>query len=189
MNLLIAFHLNLNLTNVKILDFGVCFWISSRATSRVGPLLWRLEAVYLINMILIQECPKDQYSGFFYVCFLLMIVAVIWEWYLCLFADDVSVMVPAPTFEELQILYELLLQSYINWFHKNYLMINIDKTEWWYFTIEHSVHQLVISHLDSVIISKNGTIFLGINFDKNLKKGMHIDSAFLASKRPFKSAC
>lgn len=40
----------------------------------------------------------------------------------------------------------------------------------------HSEHKLVISHLDSAIISENGTEFFDIHLDNNLKWGMNIDS-------------
>lgn len=92
-----------------------------------------------------------------------------------LFADDTSVAVTAPSFEELQSSCELLVRSFVDWCRENALMININKTVCIHFTSGIENRKLVFGYRDTTIISKDCTKFLGIHIDRNLKWSTHVD--------------
>lgn len=92
-----------------------------------------------------------------------------------LFADDTSVAISAPTFQELHELCELLLECFVKWCHINNLMVNLNKTVYIHFSIGDCDRDLVIRHKDVTITAKTCTKFLGVYIDSNLKWGLHID--------------
>lgn len=98
------------------------------------------------------------------------------KYLLTLFADDVSVVITAPSFEELQRLCGVLVSCFADWCHRNNLMINIRKTECIYFTLCQSDQQLIIHYLNDDVLSKESAKFLGIHLDSGLRWFTHVDS-------------
>lgn len=69
-----------------------------------------------------------------------------------LFADDTSVAIKAQSFDELQQMGELQVQSFVDWCHSNASIINISKTECIYFVLSSNDRRLIIQNTMHLIL-------------------------------------
>uniref|UniRef100_A0A1B6M019 Reverse transcriptase domain-containing protein n=1 Tax=Graphocephala atropunctata TaxID=36148 RepID=A0A1B6M019_9HEMI len=85
-----------------------------------------------------------------------------------LYADDTTFFNFSKNFNDLELLANDALKNASNWFHANGLLLNKDKTKRLLFNLRHNSDSLDDGF-------SNIVKFLGINLDKNLTWGAHID--------------
>ncbi len=95
----------------------------------------------------------------------------------CLYADDTSLNINGPSWEEIKIASHNNLDNLFKYFNKNNLLLNLDKTNCMKFYSKNLKNEpnLLISIADSEISQVEEVNFLGLLVDKNLNWNLHVD--------------
>jgi hypothetical protein len=95
-----------------------------------------------------------------------------------LFADDISILISAKTYAELQLKTDSDLRLIFGWFQKNKLVINYQKSNYMVMECPKKDPNLLVNLGQNNLKSVNETKIIGVIFDNDLRYYNHINNIY-----------